>query len=280
MEDAVPQVANDGADIWFDIRGAGTPLLLVAGTGYSGETWHPDFLDSLASRHTVVTFDHRGTGRSTREAQAHYTTRGFARDALAVLRAIDAGPACVVGHSMGGRVAQHIYFEQPGAVRSLVFCASGAGPAREPEFGSVGIPIGAAQKMIEVGYENYIRAKHRENFFTAQFAKEHPDEVEWLDNAYIGSAPSLHDYLRHVRARQAHSTVARFPEIAVPTLIMVGTEDHGGSASHVDSSRAMADLLPSADLVLIDGAKHGIMWENRDRTASLIDDFVRATESV
>jgi pimeloyl-ACP methyl ester carboxylesterase len=276
MEDAVPQVANDGADIWFEVRGAGPLLLLVAGTGYSGATWHPEFLGRLASRHTVLTFDHRGTGRSRREAEGDYTTRGFAHDALAVLRAVDAGPAHVVGHSMGGRVAQHIYFEQPGAVRSLVFCASGAGAAREPEYDRVGIPVGAAQKMIEIGYENYIRAKHRENFFTAQFAQEHPDEIEWLDKAYLGSAPSLHDYLRHVRARQAHSTVARFPEIAVPTLILVGTDDHGGSASHVDSSRAMADLLPTADLVLIDGAKHGIMWENRDRTADLVEQFVRA----
>ncbi len=90
-------VDSDGARIRYHVRGWGPPLMLIAGTGYSGTTWHPRLCEELAGSHTVITFDHRGTGGSSGSGEG-WTTQTFAHDALAVLRAIDCGPAHVLGH--------------------------------------------------------------------------------------------------------------------------------------------------------------------------------------
>lgn len=270
---------TNGADIHYEVRGSGSPVMLVAGTGYSGDTWHPQLCDALAERHTLITFDHRGTGASS-PTDDDYTTKMFGEDAAEVIRAVGAGPVHLIGHSMGGRVAQEIYFTDPSLVRSLTLAASGAGSAFEVPLAQVGIPITAVRRLLNSGYEKYICDKHRSNFFTEAFAKEHPEEVEWLDNAYLQSAPSIDDYLKHVRARQAHSTVARLPSMKIPVFIVVGTADTtaGGTGSHLEGSHELHRLLPHARFELIDGAKHGFMWENLETSIKLFNSFIDSEE--
>jgi pimeloyl-ACP methyl ester carboxylesterase len=272
-------VSVSGARIHYEVRGDGPPVMLVAGTGYSGSTWHPRLCEALAARYRLLTFDHRGTGASA-PTDDDYTTRMFGEDAAAVIRAAGVGPVHLIGHSMGGRVAQQVYVSDPSLVRSLTLAASGAGAADPVPFERVGIPIGAVRGMLRAGYERYICDKHRSNFFTAAFADEHPDEVEWLDQAYLDSAPSADDYLKHVRARQAHSTVAVLPSVTVPVLIVVGTADthNGGTGSHLDSSHQLHNLVPNAQFVLIPGAKHGFMWENVDTSVSLFTSFIDSVD--
>jgi aminoacrylate hydrolase len=269
----------NGASIHYEVRGSGTPVMLVAGTGYSGSTWHPRLCDALAERHLLITFDHRGTGTSS-STDDDYTTKMFGEDAAEVIRAVGAGPVHLIGHSMGGRVAQQIYFTDPALVRSLTLAASGAGAVPALPLSRVGIPIGAVRGMLGRGYERYICDKHRANFFTEAFAKEHPEEVEWLDNAYLSSAPSVDDYLKHVRARQAHSTVDLLPSVAVPVFIVVGTDDTavGGGVSHLESAYELRALLPTARFELIEGAKHGFMWENLETAISLFNSFIDSVE--
>ena len=275
----MPYVSSGNARIHYGVSGAGSAFMLIAGTGYSGATWHPRLCAALAQRHTLITFDHRGTGRSS-STDDDYTTAMFGTDALAVLQAVDAGPAHVLGHSMGGRVATELYFAAPSAVQSLVFAASGAGRDEPEPVDRVGIPIKATRAMVTVGYEKYIRDKHRSNYFTRGFAEEHPDEVEWLDRAFQGSAPFLDDYLKHVRARQAHGAAARLSQVRVPSLVMVGSADTylGGTGSHVEGAHKLCQLLPQVRFELIDGAKHGFLWENVDLSVELLRRFTDSFE--
>jgi aminoacrylate hydrolase len=273
-------VSANGANIHYEVRGKGTPVMLVAGTGYSGSTWHPQLCDALTENHALITFDHRGTGASS-ATDDDYTTTIFGEDAVEVIRAVGLGPVHLIGHSMGGRVAQQIYLTDPSLVRSLTLAASGAGPVHEIPFARVGIPIGAVRAMLRSGVDRYMCDKHRSNFFTEKFQQEHPEEVEWLDNAYLSSAPSIDDYLKHVRARQAHSTVNSLPSFTVPTFIVVGTDDleDGGTGSHLDSSYELLQLMPSARFELIEGAKHGFMWENVETSISLFNSFIDSVKN-
>src|SRR5438105_1507167 len=139
-----------GQPIAYALRGTGVPLLLVAGTGYPGATWPAAVLEPLARRHTVLTFDQRGTG-ATPPSATKYSTRVFAADALGLLDALELDAAHVAGHSMGGRVAQWMALERPDRVRTLVLAATGPGQFRDDRPVARGVPVHTAVELIEKG---------------------------------------------------------------------------------------------------------------------------------
>src|SRR5581483_11570851 len=202
----------NGHRIAYELRGTGVPLVLVAGTGYPGATWPPEFVAPLAEHHAVLTFDHRGTG-ATPPSPERYSTRLFAADALALMDGLGLERAHVLGHSMGGRVAQWMALDPPDRVRSLVLAAPGPGQLRDDRPVTRGIPVHAAKDLIELGYERYMRDHIAATFFTPEFAKAHPDRVRWLHETFLAHRPDLENYLRHVVARQEHQTAERIGEI-------------------------------------------------------------------
>lgn len=264
-------VRVDGLEVAYRMQGEGPALLMVAGTGYPGGTWYPQLLDLLSERHTVITYDHRGTGGTTGEA-GDFSTRTLARDALGLLAALDVTTAHVLGHSMGGRVAQWMAIDEPQRVRTLVLAASGAG-ARPGDAGhTLGVPVATATGMVEEGYEAFVRRVQRETFFTEEFGAAHPEVVEWLARAFWAGHPSVRDYFQHVAARQQHDTVDRLTDIRQPALVLVGDRDthRRGTGSHLEQSEHLAKELPSADLVVLPGVKHGYFWETPEESARVV----------
>jgi 3-oxoadipate enol-lactonase len=81
-------------------------------------TWHP-VIELLADSARCVAIDHRGWGRSSAPA-TRYATGDLAQDALAVIRALDLTDYIVVGHSLGGKVAQLLASRRPEALRGVV----------------------------------------------------------------------------------------------------------------------------------------------------------------
>jgi pimeloyl-ACP methyl ester carboxylesterase len=271
----VPRARLTDIELAYETRGNGPLVLFIAGTGYPGATWLPDIVDRLAGDYTVVTFDHRGTGR-TPGTPGLYLTRQFAADALGLLASLDAGPAHVIGHSMGGRVAQWMALDGLEQVRSLVLAASGPGQIRDDQPLMRGIPLKHAMSMIENGYEGHMRRAIRGSFFTPEFAAERPEVVEALIAAFWENRPSLEDYLKHVIARQQHQTAEALNRITVPALVLIGDRDtgRGGTGSHVEQSAYLAKHLPHAELRVIPDTAHGYFWQKPEETMAVIGTFL------
>lgn len=267
----MPSVVVDGTSIAYEVTGAGDPLILVAGTGYPGATWPPELLGPLAERHTVVTFDHRGTGDSPPTA-GRYSTRGFAADTVGLLDALGLEAATVVGHSMGGRVAQWVALDHPGRVRSLVLAATGPGQFRDDKPVTRGIPIPTALGLITRGYAGYMADHIATTFFTPEFAARSPDRVDWLVKAFWDHRPSLEEYLRHVVARQEHQTAELLDRIATPTLVVVGDRDthEGGTGVHRDQSAFLVEHIRGSRLETIPSTAHGYFWQDPSRSVSTL----------
>jgi len=271
---ARPTIEVNGHTIAYELRGEGVPIVLVAGTGYPGATWPDEFVGPLLARHSVLTFDHRGTG-STPPSPGRYSTRLFAQDAVALMDALRLPAAHVLGHSMGGRVAQWMALDHPDRIRTLVLAASGPGQFRDDRPVTRGIPVQAAKAMIELGYERYMREHIRDTFFTPEFAAAHPERVAWLHDTYWAHRPDLENYLRHVLARQEHQTTDRLGELRMPTLVMIGDRDTKimGTGSHVEQSEYLVAHLPNATKRVVEGAAHGYFWQLPERSAEILLDW-------
>jgi pimeloyl-ACP methyl ester carboxylesterase len=260
------------------VTGKGPPLLLIAGTGYAGDTWRlPELMAALEAERAVITFDHRGTG-ATPGTAGDYSTRLFAADAAALIERLGLGPVDAIGHSMGGRVLQWLLLDRPELVRRAVLAASGPGqfdPARPV---TRGIPLKPALLIAENGFEAYIRFQIASTFFTPEFRAARPDRVEWLVDAYLATRPSLEDYFKHVIARQWHDTTTRLGDIRHECLVLVGERDthQGGTGSHWEQSQYLAAHLARATFQSIPDCAHGYFWQNPGLSARVVLEYLRA----
>ena len=107
----MPRVSVNGTELHYEIRGAGSPVLMVMGA--TGDGGHFDALaDLLADEFTVISYDRRGNGRSP--APTGWTTTSpeeQADDAAALLTALGMGPAAVFGTSCGDNLAMDGFSE-------------------------------------------------------------------------------------------------------------------------------------------------------------------------
>src|SRR3954470_7693077 len=114
-------------------HGSGTPDVLLIHAGVTDQRSWASVVDALPE-HRCLTYDMRGYGRTTYEPEDGWSP---VDDAVAVLDAYDAGPAVVVGASMGGRTSLDLALAHPDRVRALVLIGpaiSGAPEATyEPE---------------------------------------------------------------------------------------------------------------------------------------------------
>ncbi len=113
------QTANE-AELHYELRGDGTPVLLIMGaSGYGGV--FDRFAELLADEFTVVTYDRRGNGRSPNPTGWDATSpEEQADDAAALLEALGRAPAAVFGTSSGGVFALAMLIRHPESVRGAV----------------------------------------------------------------------------------------------------------------------------------------------------------------
>jgi pimeloyl-ACP methyl ester carboxylesterase len=110
----------NGTELYFEIRGAGPPLLLIMGA--TGDAGHFERLaELLADKFMVVTYDRRGNGRSPRPCGwAATSPEEQADDAAALLEALGLAPAAVFGTSLAGVIALCLVLRHPRVVSGAI----------------------------------------------------------------------------------------------------------------------------------------------------------------
>ena len=268
----------NGIRMYYETHGEGEALVLVSGTGATCDGWRMFQVPAFSQEYKVVIFDHRGVGKSDKPDEP-YSTRGFAADAVALLDELGVNKAHFMGHSMGGRVIQWVALDHPERVHSLVLSSSGSGQFG-PDVDVVrGLPLKQTLSMIEMGYEKWWHSHFAdENFmFPPEVRERRPELLAKRRQLAQETMPPLKPYLRHVIARQQHETTALLPQISTPTLIIVGEKDVtiGGTGSHLESAKVLAERIPNTQFVIIPGAAHGYMWQMPDYANEVVLTFLR-----
>ncbi len=113
------RVTTEGDDLYYEIRGQGQPLLMIAPAG--GDGWQYSFVaDILSDEYKVITYDRRANARSTMNAPQNFEVSQQSRDAVAVLHAAGETSAFVFGNSSGAVIALDMAKTQPQAVRAVI----------------------------------------------------------------------------------------------------------------------------------------------------------------
>jgi 3-oxoadipate enol-lactonase len=263
---------KDGVDIYYEVFGEGPPFLFLSETACDGAVWKIYQVPEFARDHRVVVFDYRGTGLSGKPS-AKYGTDMFADDAAAILDHLGLEGAVVCGHSMGGRVAQLLALDHPRKVSKLILASSGAAHP-----GETGIPLRIAKEMVEMGYEKYVREHTIVVGWTETYAKQRMGFIEKYLKVRMANLCPVEFYFRHVLARQEHDTSGRLIDIMVPTLILVGDDDHFvvSDMSHRAGADILAKGIPNSKLVVLPDERHSYFYTEPEKVHRLIRDFLKS----
>lgn len=267
----MPKVKVNDVEIYYEEHAKGRPMVFLSETACDGEVWKINQVEEFSKDHRVITFDYRGTGQSSKPS-IDYTTKMFCDDLIGLMDLLNAEDAIVVGHSMGGRVAQLLALDHPKKVHKLVLASSGAHfPLTK------GLPLKIMKEMIEWGYEKYERDHTILVGWTDEYVKQHAEKIEAYLKVRMHNLCPVEFYLRHLIARQSHDTSQRLKDIKQPTLILVGDGDRNMTSemNHRMSSEVLVKGIPNAKLVVLPNERHSYFFSNPDLAHKSIREFLQ-----
>lgn len=250
------------AELYFEDRGTGEPVVLLHGLGGSSLDWQPQ-IDALAPRHRVIAIDMRGSGRSRDRLRPRgpFSVEMFARDVAAVIDHLKIAPAHVIGLSMGGMVAFQLALDHPHAVRTLAIVNSGPSlvPRTMAEHVAIATRLAIASTLGPSAMARMLAPKlfpHSEAL-RAQFLERMAHNEK---RAYAATQ----------RALVGFDVEHRIGAIAVPALIVASDQDYTPIARKHEYARRM----PHARVVVVEDSRHALPIEEPEKLQPILDAFL------
>ena len=263
MAERLFATAPDGARIHYELRGTGTPLVMIMGFGAAIPLWGEFVLAPLARRHRLILIDNRGTGYSDKPDKA-VTLAELAADAASVLDDARIERAHVMGVSMGGMIAQEFALNFSARTRGLILGCTNCGgphtiqpPAPPPAQFVIFQPSTTHAEQVRA----ILQACCTEEFWNAPANRARIEEMEAAGLAWPRTP--LYTMTRHLDAIQRFDTFDRLGRIKAPTSIIAGDAD---AIVPAENSRILGAEIKGAKVKIFKGVGHGFHLERPEET--------------
>jgi 3-oxoadipate enol-lactonase len=233
--------------LFVEDSGAGEAIVLLSGLGGDHRAFAVTSR-ALAARYRVVAIDARDSGQSTR-TESRYTTADLADDVAACMTSLGIRSATVLGHSLGGLIAQQFAFRHPDRLAGLILVSSHA----------------STSPWKRGLVDSWIILKRRVD--AAEFAR---CTLPWLVGPAFFNNPGLVEgmvrfaeknpipqeaeaFERQAAAAIAHDSRPQLGSIQAPALVISGMAD---LVNPPTVAADLAALIPGAGLILLEGVGH------------------------
>lgn len=267
----MPKTKVNGIEMYYEVHGEGTPLVLISGLGYPLWQWHL-MVPYLDKHLKVITLDNRGVGQ-TDKPTGPYTASMLAKDTVELLDALDIEKAVVMGHSMGGFIAQAMVLEYPNRVSKLILASTNFGGPRH-----VPVTPEAMAVLSDVTSDPVTRFRNGIVVSTAPgFAERQPELLQnWLDWR-IANPLDLAGYQAQMAIGVALMSEeaafeSKLPDVSVPTLILFGAHDKVVPPVNAD---LLAEQVPDSHIHIFPDAGHFFPFEVPEEAARVVFQFVQ-----
>ena len=262
-------------DLYYELSGQGPPVLLIQGVGVVGACWRPQ-VAALQGRFQTLLFDNRGIGKST-PCAGPISIEAMAEDARALLDAVGWESAHIVGHSMGGVIAQQLALNCPQRVRSLsLLCtfARGKDAARLTPW------VLWMTLRTRIGTRRMRRRAFLEMLWSPEALQTaNTDALASRIAALIGRdlahQPSI--LMKQLVAMGRHDISKRIAELrSIPTLVVSAEHDHIALPRY---GQMLADAIPGARFQLMPAVSHGMTIQAAEGINVILMQFLDSVEA-
>ncbi len=260
----MPSLTINNINLWYERAGRGRPIIFLHAFAVTGAMWFPQVPALTAAGYDVICVDQRGHGQSSAPS-GPYTISQMADDVHQLIGRLKLDMACVVGLSMGGRVAMRLALDHPEDVAALALVSAKSEPAREIraelEVLAQRAKRGEAALAVETWYDEHYQ----------RLAVYAPDLVrklkeEWRDKSgsgFIGAAQAI---------TEMESVTTRISEIRAPTLAVAGALDSPCHPFVAWYERS----IPDCRGIIVPEAAHFVNVEQPERFNELLLGFLAA----
>jgi aminoacrylate hydrolase len=263
-------------DLYYEVTGQGPPMLLIQGVGVVGDGWRPQ-VDALKHRFQTLIFDNRGIGKSI-PCSAPISIEAMAEDARALMDVAGWESAHVVGHSMGGVIAQQLALDCPQRIRSLsLLCtfARGKDAARLTPWVlwmTLRTRIGTRRMRRRAFLEMICPPAALQAADTDALALRF---AELIGRDLADQPPIL---MKQLMAMGRHDNYTRLGQLRdIPTFVISSEHDRIALPCY---GQMLANAIPGARFELLRDASHGVPIHSSDRINERLLRFLDSVEGV
>jgi len=246
---------------YFENKIRGTPLLFIHGWLGSSLEWIYQ-LNYFNSRKHIIIVDLPGYGKSDKP-NTKYSIEFFTKLILDFLNLLGYREAILIGHSLGGLIAQNITIQNPKLVKKLILISTSA----------ISLPIKNkfllfwVNIIFKLTYTNFLKSTIKRINSTKdenrEFRRLYKNALKIPKSVVLSTFNNM---------TSKFNLNGKISEISQPTLIIYGTEDKIISKSMIIN---LDNLIPNSVINLIENSPHRVMVENHIRVNKVIDDFIK-----
>ncbi|MDX1930635.1 MAG: alpha/beta hydrolase [Pirellulaceae bacterium] len=260
------QLNVDGCKLTWWMRGHGPAVLFIQGCGVQGSGWLPQ-IETLAEKYTCIWYDNRGMGLSQPLGAALSVDR-MAQDTKAILQASGHARAHVVGHSLGGLVAQRFAIDNRSSTMSLALLCTFAD-------GRQAAPLTMRMMMLGLGTVLGTKRMRRLAFLrlvTTPGAVTNPDALaarlgELFGHDLAEQPPVVKSQLAAMRATDVTEQLKTLRDL--PTLIVNARHD---PIAPPQCGLNILKVMPHASYVEFADASHALPVTHADQVNQMLDE--------
>jgi pimeloyl-ACP methyl ester carboxylesterase len=260
----MPRASVNGLDMYYEIHGAGQPLVLLHGALSATGTSFGALLPTLAKTHQVIAVEQQAHGH-TADIDRPLTIEQMAEDTVALLSHLGVERADLFGYSMGSAVALEIAIEHPDRVRKLVLASVA--------YEVAGMHPGLLEGINELRPEDLVGTQWQE-----EYARIAPNPDDW---------PRLVERVKQQDASFRGWTADQVRSVEAPTLLVIGDSDIVRPEHAVEMFRLLGGGvsgdtvgLPRSQLAVLPGTSHVSLVTRDAWLLSMVEGFLEAPVSV
>jgi 3-oxoadipate enol-lactonase len=261
----MPFADANGQRLFYEVHGEGDPLVLVTGLGGDHLSWGEQ-LEAFSARYRTVVFDNRDSGRSTECAEG-YEVDDMARDTLALADELGLDGFHLLGVSLGGAVGQEVALAAPDRVRTLTLAMTWGGDGHWGRVRGRLMANAALRTPPEEHVEQLLHSCLSEELF------EDPERVAYFRQMVLENPhpQSVEAFARQAQAVGRHEARDRLGRLSMPVHVIGAERD---IMIPIWKSRELAELIPDAQLTVIEGGTHGVNLEQAEEFNRLVLDWL------